>query len=98
MLLFCSTQPHRPCADVPVLWFGTATADPGQSQERHQQVLILRSRNKSQLRQNGSTLQRRCGASTATQAERQSCRGGRCTLCAVLYCWSPAQRDLLFIG
>ncbi len=40
----------RTCADVPVLWFGAAPADPGQSQEWGQQVLVLRSRNKSQLR------------------------------------------------
>jgi transposase len=79
-------------------FFGSATADPGQSQERHQQALILRPRNKSQLRQNGSALQRRRGAGTAAKAEGQSCRGGRRPLCAVLYCWSPAQRDLLFPG
>ena len=54
-----------------------APADPGQSQERHQQAFILRPRDKSQLRQDGSALQRRRGAGTAAKAEGQSCRGGR---------------------
>src|SRR5208337_2098835 len=80
----------RACANVPFLWFGATTADTGQSQERDQQAVVLRSRNKSQLRQDGRALQCRGGASTATEAEGQGCGGGRGALCAVLYPWSLA--------
>ena len=61
---------RRPCAHVPLLWGGAASAGAGQSQERHQQGLVLRSGGEPQLCGDGGALRRRRPASPAETPAR----------------------------
>ena len=61
---------RRPCAHVPLLWRGAASAGARQSQERHQQGLILRPRGEPQLRGDGGALRCRHSASPAESPAR----------------------------
>ena len=55
----------RPRAHVPLLWSGATSAGAGQSQERHQQGVVLRPRGEPQLCGDGGALRRRHPASPA---------------------------------
>ena len=89
---------RRPRAHVPLLWRGSASAGAGQSQERHQQGVVLRPRGEPQLCGDGGALQRRHSASPAEQPAGQGCGRSRRPLRADLYPRPAAQRHVLLLG